>query len=59
MDLMPDISFPFWVEAILTLGIAIVAYVSGKMKEKRNRAVKLKQNAEINWEVHSQIHEFY
>lgn len=58
MDLMPDISFPFWVEAILTLGIAVVAYVSGKMKEKRNRAVKLKQNAEINWEVHSQIHEF-
>ena len=58
MDLMPDISFPFWVEAILTIGIAVVAYVSGKLKEKSNRAIKIKKHAEINWEVHSQIHEF-
>ena len=58
MDFIPQLSLPVWAEAIIYIGAIAIAYIIGKFREKKKRIRKDKYNAEINWEVHSQIHEF-
>jgi hypothetical protein len=58
MDFIPQLSLPVWAEAIIYIGAIAIAYIIGKFREKKKRIRNDKYNAEINWEVHSQIHEF-
>jgi hypothetical protein len=58
MDFIPQLSLPVWIEAIIYIGAIVVAYIVGKIREKKNRKRIEKKNNNINWEVHSQIHEF-
>jgi hypothetical protein len=58
MDFIPQLTLPVWVEAIVYIGAIASAYIIGKVREKKKRVRNDKYNAEIDWEVHSQIHEF-
>jgi hypothetical protein len=58
MDFIPQLTLPVWVEAMVYIGSIASAYIVGKFREKKKRVMNDKHNAEIDWEVHSQIHEF-
>lgn len=58
MDFIPQLSLPIWIEALIYIGAIACAYIIGKFREKKKRVRNEKYNAEIDWEVHSQIHEF-
>ena len=57
MDIIPEVSFSIWIEAGIYAATLIVAYVFGGLKEFKKWSQK-KQKGNIDWSVHSDIHEF-
>lgn len=53
-DLIPELSFSFWIELGVALSLIVTAFIAGRWKE----LIKKKKKANIDWSVHTQIHEF-
>ena len=58
MDILPDISLPMWIELFIYILTAICAYIVGKLREVRKRKKEVLKKGNVDWTIHSQIHEF-
>jgi len=54
IDIFPEFSFPFWLEMIYGFIFVMSGFLFAKFKSWK----KSKKSANIDWNVHSQIHEF-
>ena len=54
LDLIPEMSFSFWIEVGIAMALVFIGFLIGAWKKLWNKTSK---NSNIDWNIHSQIHE--
>jgi len=54
IDLINDLNFSFWIELGLSISAIVFAFLLGSWRQ----ILKIRKKSNIDWNVHSQIHEF-